>query len=147
MPLISALNRQGLADLCEVKTSMIYRASSRTARATQRIHLLKNKNQKKKMCLFCVWCMCVCVFNANTYPFSCYWKSEAFLHHCPPWFCLREGLSLKLELTDTAKPPGQQATQDLPVSTPLHPPPSAHTRGTFYVGAENLNSSLYFFTH
>lgn len=38
MPLILALRRQRQADLC-----LVYRASSRTARATQRNQLLKNK--------------------------------------------------------------------------------------------------------
>ena len=36
MPLISALGRQRQADLCEFEVSLVYRVSSRTARATQR---------------------------------------------------------------------------------------------------------------
>lgn len=36
MFLILALGRQGQADLCEFKTNLVYRASSRPARATQR---------------------------------------------------------------------------------------------------------------
>jgi hypothetical protein len=41
MPLIAALGRQRLADLSEFKASLVYRASSRTARTTQ-------INQKEK---------------------------------------------------------------------------------------------------
>ena len=36
MPLISALRRQRQVDLIEFKASLVYRVSSRTARATQR---------------------------------------------------------------------------------------------------------------
>ena len=36
MPLIPALRRLGQVDLCEFETSLVYRASSRTVRATQR---------------------------------------------------------------------------------------------------------------
>ena len=42
--LIPALGRQRQTDLCEFKTSLVYRASMRTARAfTQRNPVLKNK--------------------------------------------------------------------------------------------------------
>jgi hypothetical protein len=41
-PLISELRRQRQADLCEFKASLIYRASSRTGRATQRNPMSKN---------------------------------------------------------------------------------------------------------
>jgi hypothetical protein len=34
------------ADLCELEASIIYRVSSRTARATQRNPISKNKNKK-----------------------------------------------------------------------------------------------------
>jgi hypothetical protein len=37
-----ALRKPKQADLCEFKASLIYRASSRTARATQRNTVLKN---------------------------------------------------------------------------------------------------------
>ena len=53
-PLIPALGRQKLADLCEFEASLVYRSSSRTARATLRNLILKrkkkeqNKKQKKK---------------------------------------------------------------------------------------------------
>jgi hypothetical protein len=36
MPLIPVLKRQRKEDLCEFKSSLVYRASSRIARATQR---------------------------------------------------------------------------------------------------------------
>ena len=36
MPLIPILGRQKQADLCEFKVSLVYRVSSRTARATQK---------------------------------------------------------------------------------------------------------------
>jgi hypothetical protein len=36
MPLVLALGRQRQEDLCEFKASLVYRASSRIARATQR---------------------------------------------------------------------------------------------------------------
>ena len=42
-PLILILWRQRQADLCEFKASLVYRASSRTARATQRNPVLKKK--------------------------------------------------------------------------------------------------------
>ena len=49
MPLIPALGRQRQVDLCEFKASLVYRASSRTARAvTQRNPVSKNKRKKKK---------------------------------------------------------------------------------------------------
>ena len=41
--LIPAFGRQRQADLCEFETSLVYRASSRTARATQRNPVLKTK--------------------------------------------------------------------------------------------------------
>jgi hypothetical protein len=48
MPLIPALGRQRQEDLCEFEANLIYRASSRTARATQRkTHLEKTKNQNQ----------------------------------------------------------------------------------------------------
>ena len=36
MPLIPALRRQRHADLCEFEVNLVYRASSRTANATER---------------------------------------------------------------------------------------------------------------
>ena len=51
-PLSPALGSQRQADLCEFKASLVYRMSSRTARATQRNPVLKNQkkflNLKKK---------------------------------------------------------------------------------------------------
>ena len=41
-PLLPALERQKQADLCEFKASLVYRESSRTARATQKSPVLKN---------------------------------------------------------------------------------------------------------
>jgi hypothetical protein len=46
MPLISTLGRQ-VADLCEFKASLVYRVSSRTARATRRNPVWKNNNKKQ----------------------------------------------------------------------------------------------------
>jgi hypothetical protein len=43
MTLILALGRQSQADLCELEVSLVYKVSSRTARATKR-----NSPQKKK---------------------------------------------------------------------------------------------------
>jgi len=40
--LIPALGRQRREDLCEFKASLVYRASSRTSKATQRNPVLKN---------------------------------------------------------------------------------------------------------
>ena len=45
MSLISALRKEGQADLCEFEASLVYRMSTRTARAT---HSLKKKKKKKK---------------------------------------------------------------------------------------------------
>jgi hypothetical protein len=44
-PFISALGRQRQADLCEFEASLAFRASSKTARATQRNLVSKNKNK------------------------------------------------------------------------------------------------------
>jgi hypothetical protein len=41
MPLISALGRQRLVDLCQFEASLIYRTSSRTARVTRGNPFLK----------------------------------------------------------------------------------------------------------
>jgi hypothetical protein len=46
MPLIPALERQRQAEFYEFEASLTYRASSRTAKATQRNLILKNKKQK-----------------------------------------------------------------------------------------------------
>jgi len=52
-PLIPAVGRQSQVHLCEFKASLVYRASSRTARATQRnpasnpTTAQKNKNKNK----------------------------------------------------------------------------------------------------
>jgi hypothetical protein len=48
-PLISALRRQKKEDLCELKASLVYSMSSRTARLVkQRNPVSKNKNKKQK---------------------------------------------------------------------------------------------------
>jgi hypothetical protein len=47
MPLIPALGRQRQADF-EFEANLVYRVSSRTARATQRKPVLKNQKKKKK---------------------------------------------------------------------------------------------------
>jgi hypothetical protein len=47
-PLISALRRQRKADLCEFKACLVYRVSSRIARATQRNPVSKKKGGGKK---------------------------------------------------------------------------------------------------
>jgi hypothetical protein len=63
--MIPALERQGEADLCEFKVSLVYKASSRTARDTQRNQALKNKPKTKALFLcfcfmfvhrVCAWC-------------------------------------------------------------------------------------------
>ena len=47
MPLIPALGRQRQVDLCEFKSNLVYRVSSRTARAvTQRNPVLKTATKK-----------------------------------------------------------------------------------------------------
>jgi hypothetical protein len=43
MPLILALGRQKQADLCEFEASLVCTVSSRTAKATERNHVSKNK--------------------------------------------------------------------------------------------------------
>ena len=40
----AALRKQREVDLCEFKASLVYRASSKTARVTQRNPVLKNKD-------------------------------------------------------------------------------------------------------
>jgi hypothetical protein len=47
MPLIPVLGRQRQTDLCEFKASLIYRLSSRIARATQR-NPVSNKTKQNK---------------------------------------------------------------------------------------------------
>ena len=42
-PLVPALRRQRQVDLCEIKASLVYRASLRTVRDTQRNPVLSNK--------------------------------------------------------------------------------------------------------
>ena len=48
MTLIPALRRQRQAHLCEFKASLLYRASTRTARATLRNPVSKTKQNKNK---------------------------------------------------------------------------------------------------
>jgi hypothetical protein len=48
MLLISAFRRQRQAELCEFKVNLVYKMSSRTARATKRNPVLKKKNKNKK---------------------------------------------------------------------------------------------------
>jgi hypothetical protein len=43
MPLIPALRRQRWVDLCEFEASLVYGVGSRTAKATQRNPVSKNK--------------------------------------------------------------------------------------------------------
>jgi hypothetical protein len=45
MPLVPALRRQRQADGYMFKVSLVYRVSSRTARATQKNPVLKNKTK------------------------------------------------------------------------------------------------------
>jgi hypothetical protein len=47
-PLIPTLGRQRQVDLCELEASLVYRVSSRVARATHRNPVLKNKAQNKQ---------------------------------------------------------------------------------------------------
>ena len=47
-PLIPAPRKQRQADLCELEAILVYRASSRTARATQRNPVLKNETKQNK---------------------------------------------------------------------------------------------------
>jgi hypothetical protein len=51
MPLIPALGRQRQAGVSEFKTSLVYRVSSRTARAIQRNPVSKKQNKTKKYIL------------------------------------------------------------------------------------------------
>jgi hypothetical protein len=48
MLLILALWRQTQVDFCEFEASLVYKVSSRTARATQRNPVSKNQKKKKK---------------------------------------------------------------------------------------------------
>jgi hypothetical protein len=48
MPLIPALWKQRQEDLCEFKTSLVYRVNSRTDRATQRNPVSKRKRERKE---------------------------------------------------------------------------------------------------
>jgi hypothetical protein len=48
MPLIPALGRQRQGQISEFEASLVYRVSSRTARAIQRNPVSKNQKKKKK---------------------------------------------------------------------------------------------------
>jgi hypothetical protein len=48
MLLITALRRQRQADLCKFEVHLVYRGSSRTARAIQRNPVSKNQKNKKQ---------------------------------------------------------------------------------------------------
>lgn len=48
MPLIPALERQRQVDLCEFKTNLVYRESSRTAKAIREMLFLKKQQNKMK---------------------------------------------------------------------------------------------------
>jgi hypothetical protein len=48
IPLVPELQRQRQVDLCEFETCLVYRASSRIARATQKNPVTKKKKKKKK---------------------------------------------------------------------------------------------------
>ena len=47
MSLSLALGRKRQADLCELEASLVYKVSSRTARATERNPVSKNQNKQK----------------------------------------------------------------------------------------------------
>ena len=49
MPLIPALGSQRQVNLCEFEASLVYRASSKTARATHRIPVLEKKKKERKI--------------------------------------------------------------------------------------------------
>ena len=51
MLLILALRRQRQVDLYEFKVSLVYRVSSKTARATQRSPVLENSNKRQGLIL------------------------------------------------------------------------------------------------
>jgi hypothetical protein len=48
MPFIPGLRRQRQTDLCEYKASLVYRASSRTSKATQRNPVSKPNTKELK---------------------------------------------------------------------------------------------------
>ena len=49
MPLVPTLSRQRQVDLCEFAASLVYRVSSRAARATQRNPVSNETNKKEKL--------------------------------------------------------------------------------------------------
>jgi hypothetical protein len=53
MPLIPALGGRG-RQISEFKASLVYRMSSRTARATQRNHVSKNQKKKNYISSICI---------------------------------------------------------------------------------------------
>jgi hypothetical protein len=74
-PLIPALRWQKWAYLFEFETSLVYRVSSRRARATERNPVLKKKTKQQQKIYVCLWacvfvglcvcvCVCVCMFTA-----------------------------------------------------------------------------------
>jgi hypothetical protein len=71
-PLIPALGRQRHAEHYEFEASLVYRVSSRTARATERNPQKRKKNKQKKciftLCILVFACMYVCVPHAYLKP-------------------------------------------------------------------------------
>lgn len=47
MPLVPALRKQRQVDLCEFEASLVYKVSSRTAKATQRHPVLEKRKEKQ----------------------------------------------------------------------------------------------------
>jgi hypothetical protein len=48
MLLILGLRKQRQVDFCEFEANLVYRASSRTAKATERNHVSKKQNKMKQ---------------------------------------------------------------------------------------------------
>jgi hypothetical protein len=57
IPLTPALERQRQVDLCEFEASLVYRVSSRTARATQRNPAKETKQNKKRKVYYYLQCI------------------------------------------------------------------------------------------
>ena len=60
MPLIAVLGKQRQEDLCELEASLVYRVSSRTARATQGNPVLKQQQSKSHVNIYCIYRWRVC---------------------------------------------------------------------------------------
>jgi hypothetical protein len=80
MPLIPARRRQKQADLYAFQVSLVYRESSRTARATTQRDFGSKKKKKRKKKIYLIIFTCICVWCPQTQKgcwMPCSWRIQA----------------------------------------------------------------------